>query len=55
MTRREKPAKTVGEYTAFESALRKVLTVSHAEIKAKIDAGKRERPKRISSSHAATD
>jgi len=32
-----------GEYATFESALRKVLSVPHSEIKAKIDAGKQAR------------
>ena len=57
MARHQKPSakNDSGEYAAFESALRKILSVSHAEIKAKIDAGKRKRPKRSSVSRVADD
>ena len=34
-----------GEYAAFSSALKKVLSVPHSEIKAKIDSAKRKRVK----------
>jgi hypothetical protein len=44
-----------GEYALFEDALKKVLSVSHSELKAKIDAGKRKRTKRSSASRAAVD
>jgi hypothetical protein len=32
-----------GEYANFERALKKVLSVSHSEIKARLDAAKRAR------------
>ncbi len=32
------------EYATFENALRKVLTVSHSEMKARIEADKQTRP-----------
>jgi hypothetical protein len=38
-----------GEYATFENALKKVLSISHSEIKSKIDAGKRKRAKRSAS------
>lgn len=38
-------AKNRPEYAAFESALKKVLSVSHAEIKAKIEKEKRKKVK----------
>jgi hypothetical protein len=34
------------EYLVFESALKKVLSVSHSEIKSKLHAKKRKRTKR---------
>ena len=37
------------EWSNFESALKKVLSVSHAEMKSKLDAEKRTRPKRAAS------
>jgi len=45
-----------GEYANFERALKKVLSVSHDEIKARIEAAKRarERQKRSSSSGRAS-
>jgi hypothetical protein len=42
-----------GEYAAFEGALKKVLSVSHSEIKAKLDSEKRKRSKRASVSRAS--
>lgn len=40
------PAKNeVGEYAAFEGALKKVLSVSRSEIKTKLDAEKRKKTK----------
>ena len=41
-----------GEYAAFESALKKVLSVPHSQIKSKLDAEKRKRIK-TSASRAA--
>jgi hypothetical protein len=35
-----------GEYANFERALKKVLSVSHSEIKSRLDAAKRERQQR---------
>jgi len=34
-----------GEYATFESALKKVLSVPHSELKSKLDAEKRKRVK----------
>jgi len=46
--------KTRDEYATFSGALRKVLQVSHSEIKARLDADKKKRkPKRASASHAS--
>jgi hypothetical protein len=45
-TSREHGIKSKGEYATFESALKKVLTVSHEEMKKKI--------KKSSSSRAST-
>jgi hypothetical protein len=42
-----------GEYATFESALKSVLSVSHSELKSKIDAAKRKRVKKSSASHGA--
>lgn len=42
-----------GAYAAFESALKKVLSVPRSEIKAKLDAEKRKRVK-TSASRVAT-
>jgi hypothetical protein len=33
------------QYNTFEDALKKVLTVSHSEMKAKLEAEKKKRPK----------
>jgi hypothetical protein len=54
MARHHKPSakNASGEYAAFDAALRKVLSVSHSEIKAKIDAGKRKRSKSSASREA---
>ena len=41
-----------GEYASFEGALKKILSVSHFEIKSKLDAEKRKRTK-TSASRAA--
>jgi hypothetical protein len=41
------------EYSSFENALRKVLSVPHSKIKSKLDAEKRKRTKRVSASRAA--
>ena len=42
MTNHPKPSakNTEGEYANFERALKKVLSVSHTEIKARLDAAK---------------
>jgi hypothetical protein len=49
--------KSVDEYTTFTNALTRVLKVSHAEMKAKLDSEKRaktQRKKRLSG-HASSD
>ena len=43
------------EYATFENALKSVLSVSHSQIKSKIDAAKRKRTKKPSASHGAND
>ena len=58
MTSHPKPSakNETGEYENFANALRKVLSVPHSELKAKLDAEKRVRPrhaKRASSSRAS--
>jgi hypothetical protein len=47
MARNPKPSakNATGEYATFESALKKILSVPHSEIKAKLDAEKRKRVK----------
>jgi hypothetical protein len=42
------------EYTSFETALKKVLSVTPSELKAKIEAKKRKRSKPPSASRALT-
>jgi hypothetical protein len=42
-----------GEYANFENALRKVLSVPHSEVKAKIDAGKQARKQQKQKSSSA--
>jgi hypothetical protein len=43
-----------GEYANFERALKKVLSVSHSEIKARLDAAKKARQRgRRASGHAS--
>jgi hypothetical protein len=42
------------EYDTFQQALKKVLSVSHSELKIKIDSEKGRKPKRASG-HAATE
>jgi hypothetical protein len=37
--------KESGEYAAFNSALKKILSVPHSEIKSKLDAEKRKKTK----------
>jgi len=46
-----------GEYANFATALKKVLSVPHSELKAKLDAEKRVRKQRSkrTSSHASGD
>jgi hypothetical protein len=47
MTRNPKPSAKhdAGEYATFETALKKVLSVPHSELKSKLDAEKRKRTK----------
>ena len=40
------------EYATFENALKSVLSVSHSQIKSKLDAEKRKKVKRSSASRA---
>jgi hypothetical protein len=51
--------KTSGEYKAFESLLKQVIQVPHSEIKAKLEAEKRQkkgkRPKTSDASRASGD
>jgi hypothetical protein len=55
MTRTRKAARNAsGEYAAFETALKKVLSVPHSEIKKKLDAEKRKRVRKSSASREAT-
>jgi hypothetical protein len=42
-----------GEYAAFETALKKVLSVPHSKMKSKLDAEKRKRVKTSSASREA--
>jgi hypothetical protein len=50
-----------GEYATFENALKKVLTVSYEEMKAKLNSEQKEKrprkqqPKQPSSAHASHD
>lgn len=44
-----------GEYAAFETALKKVLSVPHSEIKSKLEIEKRKRVKRSSASRVLGD
>jgi uncharacterized membrane protein len=39
------------EYATFESALKSVLSVSHSQLKSKLDAAKRKKAKKSSASH----
>jgi hypothetical protein len=54
MARNPKPSgkNATGEYATFETALKKVLSVPHSELKSKLDAEKRKRTK-SSASHAS--
>jgi hypothetical protein len=45
-------SKKPDEYAAFENALKKVLTVSHSQMKAKLDAEKRKKSRKSSASRA---
>jgi hypothetical protein len=46
MARNPKPSgKNATEYATFETALKKVLSVPHSEIKSKLDAEKRKKIK----------
>ena len=42
------------EYSSFETALKKVLSVPRSKMKSKLDAKKRKRSKRASVSHVST-
>jgi hypothetical protein len=55
MARHHKPSakNESGEYANFDAALRKVLSVSHSEIKSKLAAEKRKKGK-TSASHGAS-
>jgi hypothetical protein len=57
MARHPKPSakNATGEYAAFETALKQVLSVPYSEMKSKIAAEKRKRPKRSSVSRVAND
>jgi len=50
MVTRPKPSakNETGEYANFENALKRVLTVPHSEMKAKLDAEKQARKQRVS-------
>jgi hypothetical protein len=52
MSRQAKSEKP-DEYSSFETALKKVLSVPRSKIKSKLDAEKRKRSKRASVSHAS--
>jgi len=54
MSSRKKSSVNDGEYSRFEAALTKVLSVPHSKIKSKLDNEKKKRAKRASSFHAAT-
>ena len=41
------------EYNRFETALRKILSVPHSEMKSKLEAEKQKRTKKISVSHVS--
>jgi len=43
------------EYDTFQQALKKILSVSHSELKIKIDSEKRRKPKRASDRAAAAE
>jgi len=55
VTRNPKPSakNATGEYATFHNALKKVLSVSHSEIKSKLDAEKRKRTKSSASREGA--
>jgi hypothetical protein len=57
MARNPKPSakNDAGEYATFETALKKVLSVPHADIKSKLDTEKRKRIKKSSASHVASE
>ena len=52
---RSAPAKNENEYAIFETALKKVLSVSHSALKAELDREKRVRKQRTkrASGHAS--
>jgi hypothetical protein len=52
MSRQAKSDKPNREYDTFQSALKKVLSVTHSEMKSKLDADRRKRSKRASASRA---
>lgn len=52
----ERPAKNAnGEYATFVTALKKVLSVSHSDIKAQIKLAKRKRQSKRSSASRAVN
>jgi hypothetical protein len=57
MARNPRPSgkNATGEYATFETALKKVLSVPHADIKSKLDAEKRKRIKKSSASHVVSE
>jgi hypothetical protein len=44
-----------GEYATFEKALKSILSVSHSQLKSKIDAVKRKRAKKPSASRVVNE
>jgi hypothetical protein len=58
MANHQKPSakNASGEYATFETALKSVLSVTHSEIKSKINAAKRKKIKKSSSaSHVVNE
>jgi len=53
MSRQAKSDKRAREYEVFNDALKKVLSVSHSQIKSKLNAKKRKRTKKTSASRAS--
>lgn len=57
MAHSQKPSakNETGEYAIFQDALKRVLSVSHSELKSRMADKKRKKAKRSSASHAADD